>query len=142
MGVGETKTGRVYRGREVDASVLREGVLAHFETVRREFEESGGMPGHVFREVTKFVECGVLANGFTRVYCDSCRTDVLVPFSCKGRAICPSCSARRAHEVALLQTGPNLRLPKHLCGFELLGFGLRRARRKGGVPPGGCAPLS
>jgi hypothetical protein len=38
--------------------------------------------------------------GFVRVVCDDCGDESLVPFSCKSR-LCPSCSARRAHETAV-----------------------------------------
>jgi hypothetical protein len=44
--------------------------------------------------------CGVLAHGFARLACRTCRTKVLVPFSCKSRGVCPSCNARRAHDTA------------------------------------------
>jgi uncharacterized Zn finger protein (UPF0148 family) len=36
------------------------------------------------------------------VRCESCHAEKLVAFSCKGRAICPSCGARRMVETALL----------------------------------------
>jgi hypothetical protein len=39
--------------------------------------------------------CGVLAHGFLRLHCDACGRDRLLAFSCKGRAVCPSCGGRR-----------------------------------------------
>src|SRR5207244_8340258 len=48
----------------------------------------------------KFLRCGVLAHGFARVRCGGCAFERLVPFSCKGRAICPSCGGRRMAERA------------------------------------------
>src|SRR5439155_14703272 len=42
----------------------------------------------------------VLARGFARVRCDACRFERLVPFSCKTRAVCPSCGGRRMAEQA------------------------------------------
>jgi hypothetical protein len=48
----------------------------------------------------RFLDCGILANGFVRVYCDACKQESLVAFSCKRRGFCPSCSARRASETA------------------------------------------
>jgi hypothetical protein len=47
-----------------------------------------------------YLECGVLAFGFTRVVCDSCKDELLVAFSCKRRGVCPSCTARRATDTA------------------------------------------
>ncbi|MEY6434130.1 transposase zinc-binding domain-containing protein [Thioalkalicoccus limnaeus] len=36
----------------------------------------------------------MLAYGFARARCSDCGHDFLVAFSCKGRAVCPSCNAR------------------------------------------------
>jgi transposase-like zinc-binding protein len=33
--------------------------------------------------------------------CESCKDELLVAFSCKGRGVCPSCSAKRAHVTAV-----------------------------------------
>ena len=46
------------------------------------------------------LECGILAYGFARARCAECGHDFLVAFSCKGRALCPSCNARRMAETA------------------------------------------
>ncbi|OFV98265.1 MAG: hypothetical protein A3H28_08045 [Acidobacteria bacterium RIFCSPLOWO2_02_FULL_61_28] len=46
------------------------------------------------------MRCGFLAGGFARFRCGSCGLDRLVPFSCKGRAVCPSCGGRRMAERA------------------------------------------
>jgi len=43
----------------------------------------------------------VLAHGFARVRCESCKDELLVAFSCKGRGVCPSCNAKRAHVTAV-----------------------------------------
>ena len=59
-----------------------------------------GLPGYVCRELESFLACGVLARGFLRVYCPRCRQGILVAFSCKSRAVCPSCTGRRMAEVA------------------------------------------
>jgi hypothetical protein len=42
----------------------------------------------------------VLSHGFARVRCPDCAFERLVPFSCKGRAICTSCGGRRMTERA------------------------------------------
>jgi hypothetical protein len=49
----------------------------------------------------RYLECGVLAHGFARVRCESCKDELLVAFSCKGRGMCPSCNAKRAHVTAV-----------------------------------------
>jgi len=38
--------------------------------------------------------------GFARVRCPDCATEFLLPFSCKGRGLCPGCGAERAAEFA------------------------------------------
>ena len=53
------------------------------------------VPEYVEREFRRYLECGILAHGFARAYCDGCGHDFLVAFSCQGRAVCPSCNARR-----------------------------------------------
>ena len=46
------------------------------------------------------MDCGILARGFLRVFCPSCRQSALVAYSCKSRAVCPCCTGRRMAEVA------------------------------------------
>ena len=62
--------------------------------------DGSGLPPFVTAEFRKFLRCGVLAHGFARVRCGDCAFERLVPFSCKGRAICPSCGGRRMAERA------------------------------------------
>jgi hypothetical protein len=54
----------------------------------------------VVDEVESFLKCGILAHGFIRVACDSCRESRLVAFSCKRRGFCPSCLGRRMADFA------------------------------------------
>src|SRR5207247_2656926 len=41
-----------------------------------------------------YLTCGVLACGFLQLKCESCGKDRLLPLSCKGRSVCPSCCGR------------------------------------------------
>jgi len=54
----------------------------------------------VERVLRGFLTCGVVSHGFARLWCPTCRTSVLCPFSCRGRSFCPSrappCPPRRA----------------------------------------------
>jgi hypothetical protein len=76
-------------------------VRQHLQTFLARAESSGRtVPRFVQRELKAFVQCGVLANGFLRVYCKGCGTNRLVAFSCKGRGLCPSCGGRRMAETA------------------------------------------
>jgi hypothetical protein len=60
----------------------------------------GGLPRHVKKELSAFLDCGRLERGFARVVCRSYRAEHLVAFSCRGRAICPSCAGRRMADTA------------------------------------------
>ena len=83
-----------------------ESVLYHVETeniesfLARQQERGCVVPGFVERELRAFLDCGVLARGFVRVYCDICRMNRAVPFSCKHRGFCPSCGGRRMADTA------------------------------------------
>jgi hypothetical protein len=56
------------------------------------------VPGYVEDELRGYLECGLLCFGFARAVCMTCRTGLVVAFSCKGRGVCPSCNGR--HELA------------------------------------------
>ena len=59
-----------------------------------------GLPEYVKREFYEYLRCGILANGFLRLQCTTCKHERLVAFSCKGRGFCPSCGGRRMSELA------------------------------------------
>jgi len=60
------------------------------------FEQSYGFwRGFVDEVVLAFQACGDFEGGFARVYCDECRAEYLVAFSCSRRGICTSCAAKR-----------------------------------------------
>ncbi len=58
------------------------------------------MTPHAERELRRFLECGILANGFARARRGDCGHEFLIAFSCKGRGVCPSCNTRRMAETA------------------------------------------
>ncbi len=97
-------TASEYRRRRPDKTVLYELVRDYAETLFAEARDrSGGghgYPAHVENEFRRYIECGVLGRGFMRVHCDGCGRDELVAFSCKGRALCPSCVGRRMSDRA------------------------------------------
>ncbi len=93
-----------YRRREPDKTVLYDIVSRSLETCLGQAEEKSeqgyGYPRFVEREFEKFLNCGLLRRGFVRVRCSSCPNEKLVAFSCKGRGVCPSCTARRMASTA------------------------------------------
>jgi hypothetical protein len=40
--------------------------------------------------IYRFLDCGILQNGFARVKCEDCGHEYLLAFSCKRRHFCPS----------------------------------------------------
>jgi len=91
-----------YRRRQPEDTELYDAVRGHLRTFLAELDEvdGQGLPGYARQELERFLECGVLAHGFVRVWCPTCRDDMLVAFSCKGRGFCPSCGGRRMADTA------------------------------------------
>jgi hypothetical protein len=92
-----------YEPRSPAQGALYQIVRDHFETFRAQaasLRDGEGLPRFVEQEFRGFLQCGWLAGGFARFHCDDCALDRLVPFSCKSRAVCPSCGGRRMAERA------------------------------------------
>src|ERR1700675_982557 len=93
----------VYRPRDAEHTVLHQVVAEHLEAFLGAVAEAGGgtaLPQFVEREFRDFLLCGVFEAGVARFQCEDCGRQHLVPFSCKGRAWCPSCGGRRMTERA------------------------------------------
>jgi len=92
-----------YRRREPEKTALYALVQEHLETLLAQARQSSvdgvGYPAFVEKEGRRYLDCGVLANGFARLRCPTCGFERLLAFSCKGR-LCPSCWARRAADTA------------------------------------------
>ena len=88
----------VYAPRTTTETVLHQVVRAHLDCFLADTAvatDGVGLPRFIEREFRDFLGCGQLERGFVRVRCESCRFERLIPFSCKARAICPSCGGRR-----------------------------------------------
>lgn len=55
------------------------------------------LPDFVWRELSRYVECGDPEQGFAWLEC-RCGHHRFLPFSCKGRGFCPGCGGRRMAE--------------------------------------------
>src|SRR2546426_12786238 len=92
-----------YRPRDAEHAelyrVIEEHLDAFLETARRH-ADGAPLPEFVEQEFRDFLTCGILAHGFARLRCTECALERLVPFSCKGRGVCPSRGGRRRTEVA------------------------------------------
>ena len=86
-----------YRRRRPERTLLYRTVQTHLATWLMLAGEGDGdpVPAHVEREFRRYLECGILAHGFSRARCGQCGHDFLIAFSCQGRGVCPSCNTRR-----------------------------------------------
>jgi hypothetical protein len=92
-----------YRRREPEATVLHAMVREHLESflanARAASPSGAGYPAFVEHELRRYVDCGQLSRGFSRLRCPQCGAERLVAFSCKGR-LCPACWGRRMADTA------------------------------------------
>lgn len=95
---------RTYRRRRPEQTTLyqlvQEELASFLAQVREQSPYGAGLPGYIEQELRAYLDCGILAHGFARVRCKQCGEQDLVAFSCKGRGLCPSCTARRMHDTA------------------------------------------
>src|SRR6266568_9023307 len=92
-----------YQPRDPSCTVLYHVIAEHLETFLASLAddpEATGLPAYVQREFDDYLPCGILAHGFLRLGCDTCKHELLVPFSCKRRGFCPSCTGRRMAQMA------------------------------------------
>ena len=93
--------GPLYSPRRPETTVLYRVLQAHLETfIERTETGDRELPGFVKDELRSFLACGIFAHGFARFRCASCGHSRLVPFSCRGRGFCPSCTGRRMADQA------------------------------------------
>ena len=85
-----------YQRHQPEQTLLHEVIGEHLEGfIANSRERDAPVARFVERELRAYLKCGVLAHGFLRLHCDACGHDRLLAFSCKGRAVCPSCGGRR-----------------------------------------------
>jgi hypothetical protein len=98
-----TPAAATYEPRDPSRTVLYQVIAEHLETFLASLHDdpdAKGLPAYVEREFYDYLQCGMLAHGFLRLGCDTCKKEVLLPFSCKRRGFCPSCSGRRMAQTA------------------------------------------
>jgi len=95
-------TSERYRRRRAGRSALYRIIDEHYRQTLAETEEQGsGYPAFVRTEFERYLLCGRLSAGFSRLVCKDCGFNHLLAFSCKGR-LCPSCANRRMEQTALV----------------------------------------
>lgn len=90
--------GPIYTRRQPEKTALYRVMQEHLLTFEQQWtDEASGrtLPKFVTDELHGFMSCGILGRGFAHLYCKSCREHHVVAFSCKARAVCPSCLGRR-----------------------------------------------
>ncbi len=95
-------TPKRYQRRRPERTLWYRIVQSHLETWLElaSGEDGESPPSYVERTFRRYLECGILAHGFARAYCDECQHDFLIAYSCKCRGVCPSCNTRRMAETA------------------------------------------
>jgi len=74
-----------YRRRQPERTLLYRTVQTHLATWLERHHDAPGRsaPALIEREFRRYLECGILANGFARVRCADCGHDFVVAYSCK-----------------------------------------------------------
>jgi hypothetical protein len=90
----------VYRQRKPQESPYYQCVEDYFETFEQVYDERfprqyGFLRPYVKQVIYRYLDCGILKNGFARVRCGNCGHEYLLAFSCKRRHFCPSCHQKR-----------------------------------------------
>jgi hypothetical protein len=80
---------------------LKEIVNDHLEELLRVYDDKfrdtyGPLHPRIKELFETFLTCGDPHFGFLRLYCHFCKQDLILPYSCKVRGICPSCGQKRA----------------------------------------------
>jgi len=94
-----------YRRRSPEASPLYQIVYHSRDDLQFQWESKfqhqyGCLRDEVLKTFDEYLNCGILAHGAARVYCEGCKHSLLIAFSCKRRGVCPSCGAKRAVKFA------------------------------------------
>jgi len=76
--------------------------------------------------IRRFLDCGVLYNGFARMRCEKCGHEYLLAFSCKRRHFCPSCHQKRVVEFGEWLCGHVIKAVPH----RHLVFGIPKILRR------------
>jgi hypothetical protein len=93
----------IYRPRKPQKSQYYQCVEDHFERFEQVYDDRfakqyGFLRSYVKRVIYRYLDCGILHNGFARVRCKDCGHEYLLAFSCRRRHFCPSYHQKRVVE--------------------------------------------
>ena len=98
--MASTQAARVYRPRQAQQTIVHQVVKEYLPELCEQAEQgSYSLPDFVEGELQAMLRCGDPAHGFTHLKCSRCGHDRFLPFSCKTRNLCSSCSGRRMNET-------------------------------------------
>ncbi len=103
VGALMTPAAATYKPRDPSRTVLYNVIAEHLETFLASLHDdpdAKGLPAYVEREFYDYLQGGILAHGFLRLGCETCKKEVLLAFSCKRRGFCASCAGRRMAQTA------------------------------------------
>ena len=103
-----TATPAVYQPRKPQDSQYYQCIEDHFEELERVYDDRfakqyGFFRLYVRQVIYRYLDCGILHNGFARVKCGDCGHEYLLAYSCKRRHFCPSC-----HQKSVVEFGEYL----------------------------------
>jgi len=127
---------QVYRQRDPQRNPYYQCIEDHFETFEQVYEDRferqyGFYRSYVRQVIYRYLDCGILHNGFARVRCEDCGHEYLLAFSCKRRHFCPSL-AQTCFPVAIARDHFFTKGPESL-------FQSRVRRTRAGLPSEACS---
>ena len=69
--------------------VVQENLETFLDRMRESCPDYDPVPAYVEKTFRSYLDCGILARGLARAYCESCGHGFAVAFSCKTRGLCP-----------------------------------------------------
>jgi len=87
-----------YTRRQPNKTALYQVLQQHLLTFEQQWTDAASgrtLPKFVTEELHKLPRLRNSRAGFAHLYCDDCGEHHVVAFSCKARAVCPSCLGRR-----------------------------------------------
>jgi len=104
-----------YRHRKQQDSKDHQCVEDHFEEFEQVYDERftakyGFFRAYLKQVIYRYLDCGILHNGFARVKCKDCGHEYLLAFSGRRRHFCPSCHQKKVVDWAAKE----IRIPYRL----------------------------
>jgi hypothetical protein len=110
-----------YSRRRPEHTPIHRAVSQALLQFQDQVHDSGqALPHFINDTFRRYLSCGDLRYGFARLYCQNCKHNRLVAFSCKKRGVCPSCAGRNMSQRALRhrdQVLPHTRIRQWVLTF-------------------------